>query len=113
MIRTKTNKSIDVVKLIMAFLVVAIHTEPFGAWFILDKAFGIFTRLCVPFFFVASSYFFFLKNGDPIHYAKRLFLLYLIWSVIYLPFDLQEMKEMTLVEILVMYFSSYSWKYFL
>ncbi len=102
--QSKTNKAIDIVKLIMAFLVVAIHTEPFGAWFILDKGFGIITRLCVPFFFVASSYFFFRQNGDPIHYLKRLFLLYLIWSVIYLPFDLQELREMAPVKILTKYF---------
>ena len=49
-----SNVAIDIVKLIFAYLVVAIHTEPFGFSFWLDKGFGIITRLCVPFFFVAS-----------------------------------------------------------
>ncbi|WP_420341571.1 acyltransferase family protein [[Clostridium] aminophilum] len=51
------NTTVDLVKLIMAFLVVCIHTEPFGFNFWLDKGFGIVTRLCVPFFFVSSAYF--------------------------------------------------------
>ncbi len=98
------HAAIDVMKLIMAFLVVAIHTEPFGFSFWLDKGFGIVTRLCVPFFFVASSYFFFLKNGSALRYVKRLFLLYLIWSIIYLPFDIAELKTMSIPDILLRYF---------
>ena len=35
----KSNATIDIVKLIMAFLVVGIHTEPFGGVFWLDKGF--------------------------------------------------------------------------
>ena len=100
---SKNHTAIDVVKLIMAFLVVAIHTEPFGFSFWLDKGFGIITRLCVPFFFVASSYFFFSGNGNPVKYVKRLGLLYVVWSLIYLPFDLSVLKAMTAGQILVKY----------
>lgn len=100
----KSNVAIDIVKLIFAYLVVAIHTEPFGFSFLLDKGFGIITRICVPFFFVASSYFFFLKNGSPIRYIKRIFILYFVWSLIYLPFDLPELKDMSIWQILVKYF---------
>ena len=103
-ISIQPHAAIDVTKLIMAFMVVAIHTEPFGFSFWLDKSFGILTRLCVPFFFVASSYFFFLKNGSALHYVKRLFLLYLIWSVIYLPFDILSLSMMSVSEILMKYF---------
>ncbi len=99
----KSNATIDIVKLIMAFLVVGIHTEPFGGVFWLDKGFGIITRMCVPFFFVASSYFFFRKEGSPFKYVKRLFILYALWSLIYLPFDIPELATMSVPQILVRY----------
>lgn len=99
-LQTKNTHAIDIVKLIMAFLVVAIHTEPFSGNFWLDKGFGIVTRLCVPFFFVASSYFFFQKEKAPLKYIKRLTMMYLIWSLIYLPFDWTELTNMTLPKIL-------------
>lgn len=99
----KSNATVDIVKLIMAFLVVGIHTEPFGGIFWLDKGFGIITRMCVPFFFVASSYFFFRKEGNPFKYVKRLFLLYALWSLIYLPFDIPELVTMSVPQILVRY----------
>lgn len=97
------HAAIDVTKLIMAFLVVAIHVEPFGFSFWLDKGFGIITRVCVPFFFIASSYFFFLKNGSALHYVKRLFILYFVWSVIYLPFSIPRMEGMSVAQILKRY----------
>lgn len=103
-ISLQPHAAIDITKLIMAFLVIAIHTEPFGFSFWLDKGFGIITRLCVPFFFVASSYFFFLKNGSALRYVKRLLLLYVVWSVIYLPFDIVELKTMSIPEIALRYF---------
>lgn len=98
------HAAIDITKLIMAYLVVAIHTEPFGFSFWLDKGFGIITRICVPFFFVASSYFFFQKNGDPVKYIRRLGILYFVWSLIYLPFDLPVLKEMSIGQIVEKYF---------
>lgn len=101
----QTNVAIDITKLIMAYFVVAIHTEPFGFSFWLDKGFGIFTRICVPFFFVASSYFFFLKeNNSPVKYLKRIFTLYFVWSIIYLPWDISELKSLSIGEILIKYF---------
>lgn len=97
----KTNATIDIVKLLMAFLVVGIHTEPFGFNVWLDRGFGIITRLCVPFFFVASSYFFWLKSKSAAVYIKRILLLYLIWSIIYLPFDFASLKSMSIQDVLV------------
>jgi len=105
--KKKSNVAIDITKIIMAVLVIAIHTEPFGFSFILDKGFGLFTRFCVPFFFVTSSYFFFInKNNNPFKYIKRLFILYFIWSIIYLPLDIPYLKTRSLVQILVRYFWS-------
>lgn len=100
----KFNGTIDIAKFIMAILVVGIHTEPFGFNVWLDRGFGIVTRLCVPFFFVISSYFFFKKNNKPTLYVKRLFLLYFIWSVVYLPFDIEGIKSMSFPQILIKYF---------
>lgn len=77
---------LDCFKLFCAFLVVGIHTEPFSHWFYIDKAFGVLTRIAVPFFFVATSYFFFSKPVSAKRlwsYCKRIFEIYFIWSLIY------------------------------
>lgn len=102
----KINGAIDIAKFLMAVLVVGIHTEPLGFNIWLDRGFGIITRLCVPFFFVASSYFFFRKNNNPLKYVKRLFLLYLIWSIIYLPFDINGLKSVSISRMLIKFFWS-------
>lgn len=77
---------IDLFKLFCAFLVVGIHTEPFASVGLLDMAFGILTRIAVPFFFIASAYFYFLKPTSKERCAKfclRILILYSIWSVVY------------------------------
>lgn len=96
--------AIDIAKLIFALFVVAIHTEPFGFSFLLDKGFSIITRMCVPFFFVSSSYLFFNRNGKPVKYAKRLLSLYLVWCMIYLTINLSTIRDMTILEIVSHYF---------
>lgn len=86
--KQQINSAIDIMKLVMAVLVVGIHTEPFHANIWLDRGFGMITRLCLPFFFAASAYFFF-KSGKPLKaYLGRIILLYAVWSFIYLPFVL-------------------------
>lgn len=105
----KFNATFDIMKLIMAILVVGIHTEPFGFNIWLDRGFGLFTRFCVPFFFLVSSYFFFIKHPIPIdkhsfiHYILRLAILYLVWSIIYLPFDINTFAHMSLLELLKLF----------
>lgn len=96
----KMNGTIDIVKYLMAILVIGIHTEPFGFNFWLDKGFGIITRLCVPFFFIASSYFFFRKEKAAKEFIGRIVLLYIVWSIIYLPFDINELREVSLFQLL-------------
>ena len=103
-IRTE-NAAIDIAKLTMAILVIGIHTEPFSSSFWLDKAFGIVTRLCVPFFFVTSAYFFFSSGKSLKQYLGRLLLLYGIWSVIYLPFEMPALMNLSWTEI----FRRYLW----
>ncbi len=101
---TKHNATLDIAKLFFALLVVGIHTEPFGFSFLLDNGFGIITRLCVPFFFVASSYFFFLREKQAVKYVQRLFILYLVWCVMYLPMNFSMLKTMTFLELITHYF---------
>lgn len=99
-----TNIIIDITKFLMAILVIGIHTDPFDFNYWLDKVFGIVTRLCVPFFFVASSYFFFNKEGrSGEKYMKRLLILLIIWSLIYLPFDFSKLKDITLLQVFLYY----------
>lgn len=88
----KRNNSINYMRLVCSFLVVAIHTNPFKEENILLSY--IFTeiipRIAVPFFFVISGYFYIksLNNNDNnkkifIKYLKRLLRIYIIWSSIY------------------------------
>ena len=84
----------------MQILVIGIHTEPFGFNFWLDKSFGVVTRLCVPFFFVTSAYCFWRSHKSPKEFLKRIVMLYIVWSVIYLPVDIGELGEMTIPQIL-------------
>ncbi len=92
--KTRQFPAIDIMKLLCAILVVAIHTHPLSSINnILNYGLVFYVaKLAVPFFFVAAGYFCFRKtqlaNFDikkPIAYAKRIFILYLVWSVIYLP----------------------------
>ncbi len=104
--RAANLNAIDLAKFIFAILVVGIHTSPFEAY----SEFGSFifadviAGLAVPFFFMASCYFFFSKlifeNGKIKKceenfkrfkkYFIRLLLLYVLWSAIYLLWQIPE-----------------------
>lgn len=79
-------KGIDLVKVLMAFVVVSIHTT---AWPLL----GI-REVAVPYFFIVSGFFLFGKmTGDRAAdlsaigaWTLKILKLYLIWTAIYLPF---------------------------
>lgn len=95
---------VDVVKLICSILVVAVHTGPFLS---IDATLNYFVvqilgRIAVPFFFVASAFFFFKKldyeagllsreNLRALRkFVFRIGKLYLIWTLIYLiPLSIQ------------------------
>lgn len=103
----KNYYAIDVAKFISAFLVVCIHTGPLldinkDANFVLVQ---IIARLAVPFFFVASGFLFFRKiditrewndyeNLKALrHYIGRLLKIYIIWTILYLPFTYMVMRN--------------------
>ena len=81
---------IDLIKTVLCILIVGSHCIPlftnveanyyYGQWFF---------RFSVPFFFIASGYFFAKMDAKKKKsYIKRIFLIYCISSVIYLPFYL-------------------------
>lgn len=94
----KDYAALDVAKWVAAILIVAIHAPPLYSVsntgnFILMQ---IIARYAVPFFFITSGFLFFSKlsyesiwcrenRNRLFHYVSHLFILYLIWSAIYLP----------------------------
>lgn len=87
------NPGIDVLKLGLAFLIVALHIFPvsgmkgFRGLISYEIANGI-TRIAVPTFFIISGYFLRNKLEDKAYllkYAKRILMLYFVWQLIYLP----------------------------
>lgn len=79
--------SIDLLKFIMALLVVMIHVQPNRHSETLSEIFNNLTSIAVPVFFVISSMFVFHKvNGGHfclLSYCKRIGLLYLCWFLIF------------------------------
>lgn len=97
MAERKFYSGIDLVKFCMAGLILVLHTNPLtdisvaAEWFLRS---GI-TVIAVPFFFVATGYFA-LSNDQALKKSiKKLSFLYLIWSAIYLPFSLIQLKGQT------------------
>lgn len=91
--------SIDIARYISALLVVCIHTFPFLEISETFNTYWIHTvcRLAVPFFFTTSGYFFFRSYSDENEELNeerfkrslfRLFKIYIIWTVIYLPYTI-------------------------
>lgn len=103
----KKTAIFDVVKFLCAFLVITIHTFPFIE---INEQLNTFTvsaiaRIAVPLFFVISAYFFFQhsKKGYLAKYATRIGSLYLIWSVIYLPFFIRNHMGESIIVMMMKY----------
>lgn len=84
----KRNMSIDLLKIILAIFVVLLHCnifrENYPALTFLSVH-GVF-RISVPIFFIINGYFLnkvFMEN-KIFNWAKRVFILYLIWMLIYI-----------------------------
>lgn len=89
--------SIDIAKFICAILVIAIHSAPFGSdALILNYSLKHYiARIAVPFFFVASGFFYFKSNDYHDYnttkakkYLARLFFLYAFWCLVYFPYHI-------------------------
>ena len=66
---SRTYHSIDILKVVAALLVVAIHARPFvGKTYPLYIS--LFSRMAVPVFFVVSAFFFFRKKPPHISPPK-------------------------------------------
>lgn len=85
--------SIDLMRVVCAYMVVAIHVHPFEE---INSDIGyVFTqvvpRIAVPFFFVVSGYFFtksLIKDSNiTFKYLKRLIITYILWSLIYFTYQ--------------------------
>lgn len=95
--RHKQFQAVDLMRLFMSVNVVAIHTQALDC---IDSEFvrqclNSFCRLAVPFFFVASGFFVWRNISDGSQcekleriqdWLKYITKLYIVWSVIYLPF---------------------------
>lgn len=90
--QTHTDSRFDTLKVVMALLIVVLHTKLFPNVFI------PVVRIAVPVFFIMSAFFFFRKiySMDSmrqktdvwIHFLKRSAWLYLFWFVAMLPFTI-------------------------
>lgn len=95
------NIAIDYSKLIFSFLVIAIHCQtvtgsPLIDWGIQN---GI-ARISVPFFFLVNGFYLPPSGKHCAHYFKRLFSIYVVWSIIYLPFWSADLKWQVIFSIM-------------
>lgn len=108
----KNLNGIDSLKFIMAIIIIGVHSCIFeelgnGYWEMIVKN---ITYLCVPTFFVISSFFFFKKirmlnsiaekKKQLWHFEKRLMLLYTFWIVVQLPYVIYVQKYHELSDII-------------
>lgn len=116
----KYFSSIDLVKVVMAVLVVAVHTRPElciqndSVQLVLSRIYG----LAVPFFFVTSGFLLWNKvavstNEEKIArvtvWLKRILLLYVLWTLIYLPYAIYGFihDEVGFTSALIVYFRNF------
>lgn len=93
--------AVDLMKFICALMVIVVHTYPFYEA-VPDLGFlasNILGRIIIPFFFISAGYFLFIgvhqkDEGYFRKYIFRLIKLYLIWSVLYIPFGIHRIQTM-------------------
>lgn len=97
----KNYWSLDVAKLICALTIISAHFAAERGHFptLIDYCFSVYV-VAVPFFFCCSGFLFF-KKMDSLHtkeakkeyfikYQKRLWIMYGIWTLVYLPFQMYD-----------------------
>lgn len=84
------NLAIDVLKIVLSFFVVGLHgsflvdIQPVVGYTLKEGAF----RVAVPLFLIISGYYFYRMDTleKELKFVGRLFLLYTVWFIIYIPF---------------------------
>lgn len=95
-IKRKVIPGLDILKFIMALLIVAIHSEAVNDFPIVYEVMNPVIMSAVPMFFVISAFLLFRKirqsqlsgqqeRGILLHFTWRLFLLYSFWMVVQFP----------------------------
>ncbi len=85
---------IDIIKVFCSGLVVLIHLSQIKEGTLISNIMdACFTRQAVPFFFIASGFFFGRKvySSDncvraSVNQAKKIFMLYIVWQILWIPF---------------------------
>ena len=96
------NGTTDGLRILLATLVVAIHTGPFSSLNLqLNSLFvNSVCRIAVPVFFIMNGYYLF-SPGISIekcgNYCLRLFKSYIIWSIVYLPIYLWTNQDSNII----------------
>lgn len=86
----KENDKLNILRFIAAFLIVASHCLPIFGSETADFLYGQwFFRFCVPLFFIISGYYF-NKTDKKLKYVGKSLLIYVISTLIYLPFIVKE-----------------------
>lgn len=86
---------VNITRLVMSILVVALHTYVFKDvnYYLNGIMTACITRIAVPVFFIYTGYFL----GNDIWIAKKriykMLRLYIIWSVVYLPFSFSDIMR--------------------
>ena len=86
--------ALDLAKFIGALLVILIHTSPLEPYSAVANFYSrdVLARLAVPMFFAISG-FFFARRPDPLKTMKRIGMLYLGWSAVYLMLQIPQWYE--------------------
>lgn len=81
------NKLLDIFKFLAAIFILASHCLPLVPNMRINFLYGQwFFRFCVPLFLISAGYFFAsFQKSDKIKYIKRIIVLYIIASALYLP----------------------------
>lgn len=96
MMKNSYIPGLDILKYVMALLIVAGHCELFVEWLNLYDAFAHVTEIAVPTFFAISAYLFFRKleaapeesNIIFKHSMRRLLIFFVIWYLLMLPYSI-------------------------
>lgn len=93
------TSNLDILKYISALIIIILHIKPFYKYnSTLDFIFNdLISKICVPLFFTITGYFICKKEHDNPkyikNYLKKILIIYLVWSLIYLPVSIKYSAE--------------------